>query len=202
MAVEVTFAELVAMMVDADLERVSREIVKGQPAPDGLRLTLRRRCLEELLLTVLKIGISVAIIAYLVMDACQNQVFGNLAAAERLVAAVARRALVQHGGADLGALVLPGAALTCRLRSRKPCGWAFWATCQPGPMGIVGGDLVKAVMLAWNNRATARGRGVGLHRPGHRPVHAFHRGLRGDSPDGLPRDFQRDAPVGAKQPWR
>lgn len=115
--------------------------------------------MKNFLFTVLKIGISVAIIAYLVMDACQNQVFGNLAAQPKdwwllslagLSCSTAVALTLVRWYYLVRALDVP-----FTLKEALRLGFLGYFV-NLAPMGIVGGDLVKAVMLA-------------RQQPGHRP---------------------------------
>lgn len=107
--------------------------------------------MKKILIALLKIGISVAILAYLAWDAWQNEAFGRL--------------LEQPKRWDLlvCALLACGAAVTltlirwCYLVRALDLPFAMRDALRIGflsylfnlaPMGIVGGDLLKAVMLA------------------------------------------------------
>ncbi len=117
--------------------------------------------MKKLLITLLKVGISVGIIAYLVNDAAQDNAFKDL------------RDQPKHWGFLLAALGVCAAAVLvtlvrwCYLVRALEMPFRVWDALRIGllgyllnlaPMGIVGGDLLKAVMLARErpgNRAKA-----------------------------------------------
>ena len=117
--------------------------------------------MKKLLLTLLKVGISVGIIGYLVIDASGDRVFtdlrdqpkhwGFLLAAWGVCAAAVLVTLVRWWYL-VRALELP-----FRLKDALRIGFLGFLF-NLAPMGIVGGDLLKAVMLAREqpgNRAKA-----------------------------------------------
>lgn len=107
--------------------------------------------MKKLLLTLLKIAISVGILAYLVIDAYRNDVFGKLQSQPKnwwLLSAAA----VSCSSAVLLTLIrwyylVRALDLPFTLREALRLGFLGYLF-NLAPMGIVGGDLLKAVMLA------------------------------------------------------
>lgn len=107
--------------------------------------------MKKLLLTLLKIGISVAIIGYLMIDAYRNQVFGQLVAQPKdwwLLALAA----ISCSSAIVVTLIrwyylVRALDLPFTLKEAMRLGFLGYLF-NLAPMGIVGGDLLKAVMLA------------------------------------------------------
>ena len=121
------------------------------PLPTAYRPP-RTENLKRLLITLLKIGVSVAIIAYLVYDSAHANanVFHNLLSQPK------RWDLLAAGWAcSLGAVLLTFfrwrylvRALGIPLRFNDSIRISFWGYLfNLAPLGIVGGDLVKTVML-------------------------------------------------------
>ncbi len=117
--------------------------------------------MKKLLLTLLKIGVSLAIIGYLMIDAYRNQVFGQLMAQPKdwwlltlaaISCSLAILVTLIRWYYLVRALDLP---FTLKEAMRLGLlGYLF----NLAPMGIVGGDLLKAVMLArqhYGHRAEA-----------------------------------------------
>jgi uncharacterized membrane protein YbhN (UPF0104 family) len=114
-----------------------------------------KRHLKKTIITLLKIGVSVAILAYLVRDAQQNEAFSNLMARSKnwLVLCLA---LVACSSAVLLTLVrwhYLVRALDIPFTRKEALRLGFLGYLfNLAPMGIVGGDLLKAVMLARHQR--------------------------------------------------
>ena len=111
--------------------------------------------MRKLLLILLKVAISVGIMAFLVHRAWQNEVFGNLWSQPKnwWFFALATACCL--------AAVLLTFARWCWLVRAAGMIFPFRAALRLGflgflfnlaPLGIVGGDLLKAVMLAWEQR--------------------------------------------------
>lgn len=111
--------------------------------------------MKKLAISLLKIGISVGIIGYLVVDACRNQAFGKLQEQSKdwwLLAG----ACAACGAAVLLTLIrwyylVRALDLPFTLREALRLGFLGYLF-NLAPMGIVGGDLLKAVMLARQQR--------------------------------------------------
>lgn len=115
--------------------------------------------MKNILFTLLKIGISIAILGYLVIDAYQNRVFGDLAARPK------DWGLLSLAGLSCSTAILLTLVRWYYLVRALDVPFTLKEAMRLGllgylfnlaPMGIVGGDLVKAVMLA-------------RQQPGHRP---------------------------------
>ena len=114
--------------------------------------------MKKVLLTTLKLLLSVGIIAGLFYYALRTPQ-GRRAFVEMLHQPkrwdILAAATVDHGGGDrldLDPLVLPGPRLGRPLRMKDALRIGFVGYLfNLAPMGIVGGDVVKAVMLAWEN---------------------------------------------------
>ena len=109
--------------------------------------------LKKLLINCLKIAISVGIIAYLVMDAVNNRVFTDLGNRPKNWGLLAGSALVCFM-AVLVTLVrwyylIRALDLPVRFQEAIRIGFVGYLF-NLSPVGIVGGDLLKAVMLARN----------------------------------------------------
>ena len=107
--------------------------------------------MKKIIVVLLKIGVSAAIVGYLVWDAHQNEAFANL------------RQQAKNWGMLAGALIVCASAVMltlirwCYLVRALNLPFAIRDALRLGllgylfnlaPMGIVGGDLLKAVMLA------------------------------------------------------
>jgi hypothetical protein len=117
--------------------------------------------LKKFLVTLLKIGVSVAIIAYLVWDAAgtedvegrnvfqqlldQPKDWGLLAAAWVFCAAAVMLTLIRWW------YLVRALGVPLRLTSALRIGFLGYLF-NLAPLGIVGGDLLKAWMLAWEHR--------------------------------------------------
>jgi uncharacterized protein (TIRG00374 family) len=107
--------------------------------------------LKKVLITVLKISVSVAIIAYLVHDAQKNEAFSNLAKQPKNWF-ILTLALVACTSAVLLTLtrwyyLVRALDLPFTFKEAMRLGFLGYLF-NLAPMGIVGGDLLKAVMLA------------------------------------------------------
>jgi hypothetical protein len=107
--------------------------------------------LKKILITLLKIGISAAILAYLVRDAYRNQAFSNLWQQPKHWGLLAG-AVAACSAAVLLTLVrwcylVRALGLPLRMRDALRIGLLGYLF-NLAPMGIVGGDLLKGVMLA------------------------------------------------------
>ena len=107
--------------------------------------------MKKILITLLKVGISAAILGYLVWDAHRNEVFANLLEQPKHWGLLTL-ALASCSTAVLLTLVrwcYLVRALDVPLRMRDALRIGFLGYLfNLAPMGIVGGDLVKGVMLA------------------------------------------------------
>ena len=110
--------------------------------------------MKKLLVTLLKIGVSLAIIGYLVYDATQSKTHGNVFADlrdqpknwELLFAAWAANTFATLLTFIRWWLLVRAVDVPCRFRDAIRI--SFWGYLfNLAPLGIVGGDLVKAVML-------------------------------------------------------
>lgn len=107
--------------------------------------------MKRLLLNLLKVAISVGIIAYLVIDAKNNNVFSKLANQPKKWDLLAAAAVLCF----LGVLVtvvrwhflIRALGLPIRFKESLRLGFLGYLF-NLSPVGIVGGDLIKAVMLA------------------------------------------------------
>jgi hypothetical protein len=106
---------------------------------------------KKLLLILVKIGVSAAIIGYLVLDAYRNQAFGHLLAQPK------NWWLLTGAGLFCGSAVVVTLVRWCYLVRALDLPFAIKDAMRLGflgylfnlaPMGIVSGDLLKAVMLA------------------------------------------------------
>lgn len=111
--------------------------------------------MKKLLLTLLKIGISAAIISYLVMDAYRNKVFGQLVAQPKDWWLLTLAALSCCSATVLTLIrwyyLVRALDLPFTLKEAMRLGLLGYLF-NLAPMGIVGGDLLKAVMLARHQR--------------------------------------------------
>jgi uncharacterized protein (TIRG00374 family) len=114
--------------------------------------------LKKLLLVFLKIGISVAILAYLVYQAHANEVFPDLAAREKDWKLLAGAVAAYFAGLGITIVrwwyLVRALGIDFSLRESFRLGFLGFLF-NLAPMGILGGDLLKAVML-------------GRHQPAHR----------------------------------
>jgi hypothetical protein len=111
--------------------------------------------LKKTFITLLKIGVSVAILAYLVRDAQQNEAFSNLMGRSKNWVLLGL-ALVACSSAVLLTLVrwhylVRALGLPFTRKEALRLGFLGYLF-NLAPMGIVGGDLLKAVMLAKQQR--------------------------------------------------
>jgi len=111
--------------------------------------------LKKILITLLKVGISAAILGYLVWDAHRDQAFSNLWHQPKRWGLLAG-ALAVCGTAVLLTLVrwcylVRALGLPLRMRDALRIGFLGYLF-NLAPMGIVGGDLLKGVMLARHQR--------------------------------------------------
>jgi hypothetical protein len=107
--------------------------------------------LKKLLLTLLKIGVSAAIIGWLIRDAHRNEAFGKLVSQPKDWGLLTLAAL-SCGSAVVVTLVrwyylVRALDLPFTLKEALRLGFLGYLF-NLAPMGIVGGDLLKAVMLA------------------------------------------------------
>ena len=107
--------------------------------------------MKKILLTLLKIGVSAAILGYLVRDAHRNEAFSNLWSQPKQWGLLAC-ALVSCSTAVLLTLIrwcylVRALGLPLRMRDALRIGFLGYLF-NLAPMGIVGGDLLKGVMLA------------------------------------------------------
>jgi uncharacterized membrane protein YbhN (UPF0104 family) len=107
--------------------------------------------LKKILLTLLKIGISAAILGYLVYDAHRNEAFAHLWRQPKQWGLLTL-ALVACSSAVVLTLVrwcylVRALGLPLRMRDALRIGFLGYLF-NLAPMGIVGGDLLKGVMLA------------------------------------------------------
>jgi uncharacterized membrane protein YbhN (UPF0104 family) len=107
--------------------------------------------LKKLLITLLKIGISVAILAYLVRDAYRNDAFSELWRQPKnwgvLAGALASCSLAVVLTLVRWCYLVRALGLPLSMRDALRIGFVGYLF-NLAPMGIVGGDLVKGVMLA------------------------------------------------------
>jgi glycosyltransferase 2 family protein len=116
---------------------------------------------KKLLIAILKVGLSVAILGYLVYDAAQGDVFANLVHEPKqwdlLAGAWACCALAVLLTFIRWWYLVRALDVPCRFNDAVRI--SFWGYLfNLAPLGIVGGDLVKAVMLSHEhpgNRAKA-----------------------------------------------
>jgi hypothetical protein len=111
--------------------------------------------LKRVLIGLLKIAISLAILVYLVRQAHRNEVFHDLAERPKHWGFLAAAALAESAAVTLTFvrwwLLVRCLGLPLRLREGLRMGFLSYLF-NLAPMGIVGGDLLKAVMLARHQR--------------------------------------------------
>ncbi|MBN2023447.1 MAG: flippase-like domain-containing protein [Pirellulales bacterium] len=110
--------------------------------------------MKRFVIAAIKIGLSAGIIAYLVRDAQQNQAFSNLCSQPKQWWLLAAAWLACAGAVLLTLirwhLLIRAVAVPSTLRNSLRIGFlGFFVNLSP--MGIVGGDLLKAVMLGRNH---------------------------------------------------
>lgn len=107
--------------------------------------------MKKILITILKIGISVAILGYLVWKAHQNEAFANLQQQPKHWGLLSAAALVCFSAVVLTLIrwcyLVRALGLPLELRDALRIGFMGYLF-NLAPMGIVGGDLLKAVLLA------------------------------------------------------
>lgn len=111
--------------------------------------------MKKILITLLKIAISAAILGYLVWDAHRNEVFGNLLEQPKhwglLALALAACATAVTLTLVRWCYLVRALDLPLRMRDAFRIGFLGYLF-NLAPMGIVGGDLLKGVMLARHQR--------------------------------------------------
>ena len=111
--------------------------------------------MKRLLISLLKIGISAAILAYLGFQAYQNEVFERLADRPKHWGALAAAAAVCFAAVLLTFVrwfwLVRAVGLPVRFRDALRMSFLGYLF-NLAPMGIVGGDLLRAVMLARHQR--------------------------------------------------